>query len=158
MVVVSAADPKLIAVRAGAHITNVNALLAVLSDDRTRRCRMTPTRGDTIHQFFQMYQQMDCAIGREHVSRDNSTGCVHDLQSAVTTTYATTPPLFRTTPAGRWHSSTCRTGTCPSLGGADTYTISDNYHQPIMGGTEPDSVPLGFADQVFFSDATRRPL
>jgi phospholipase C len=34
---------------------------------------------DTIHQFFQMYQQMDCAIDSEHVSRRNPTGCLHDL-------------------------------------------------------------------------------
>src|SRR5580704_3888603 len=43
--------------------------------------------GDTIHQFFQMYQQMDCAIDSEHVTRRNPTGCLHDLQSFVTTTY-----------------------------------------------------------------------
>jgi phospholipase C len=35
---------------------------------------------------------------------------------------------------------------------ADQFTMSDNYHQPVMGGTGPDSVPLGFADQVFFGD------
>ena len=35
---------------------------------------------------------------------------------------------------------------------ADNYTMSDNYHQPVMGGTWADSMPLGFADQVFFSD------
>src|SRR3984893_6183517 len=46
--------------------------------------------GDTIHQFFQMYQQMDCAIDREHVSRRNPTGCLHDLQAAITTPYS--PP------------------------------------------------------------------
>ena len=46
---------------------------------------------DTIHQFFQMYQQVDCAIDAEHVTRHNPTGCLHDLQSFVTTTY-TTPP------------------------------------------------------------------
>ena len=46
---------------------------------------------DTIHQFFQMYQQMDCAIDREHVSKGNPTGCLHDLQSAITTTFATSP-------------------------------------------------------------------
>jgi phospholipase C len=28
---------------------------------------------DTIHQFFQMYQQMDCAIDSEHVTRRSST-------------------------------------------------------------------------------------
>jgi len=33
-----------------------------------------------------MYHQMDCAIDDEHVTPDNSTGCLHDLQSAITTT------------------------------------------------------------------------
>ena len=47
--------------------------------------------GDTIHQYFQMVQQVDCAIDAEHVSRDNPTGCLHDLQSAITTTYSTPP-------------------------------------------------------------------
>jgi phospholipase C len=36
--------------------------------------------------------------------------------------------------------------------------MSDNYHQPVMGGTGPDSVPLGFADQVFFGDGSGNPL
>jgi phospholipase C len=40
---------------------------------------------------------------------------------------------------------------------ADSYTMSDNYHQPVMGGTGPDSQPLGFADQVFFSDGNGNP-
>ena len=35
--------------------------------------------------------------------------------------------------------------------------MSDNYHQPVMGGTGPDSQPLGFADQVFFSDGNGNP-
>ena len=30
--------------------------------------------------------------------------------------------------------------------------MNDNYHQPVMGGTGPNSVQLGFADQVFYSD------
>src|ERR1700730_15051500 len=47
--------------------------------------------GDTIHQFFQMWQQMDCAIDGQHVTRRNPTGCLHDLQSAITTTYSTAP-------------------------------------------------------------------
>jgi len=40
---------------------------------------------------------------------------------------------------------------------AEEYTMSDNYHQPVMGGTGPDSQPLGFADQVFFSDGNGNP-
>ena len=35
--------------------------------------------------------------------------------------------------------------------------MSDNYHQPVFGGTGPDSQPLGFADQVFFSDGDGNP-
>jgi phospholipase C len=40
---------------------------------------------------------------------------------------------------------------------ADNYNMSDNYHQPVLGGTGPDSQPLGFADQVFFSDGMGNP-
>src|SRR6266404_4783483 len=110
---------------------------------------------DTIHQFFQMYQQMDCAIDKEHVSRRNPTGCLHDLQSAITTTYST--------PLGGTPHDTGQTmaffnmqrGDAPTTKRlANQFTMSDNYHQPVMGGTGPDSIPLGFADQIFFSDST----
>jgi len=114
--------------------------------------------GDTIHQYFQMVQQVDCAIDKEHVSKGNPTGCLHDLQSATTTTYAT--------PAGSTPHDTGQTmaffnmqnGDAPLLKSlADQYTMSDNYHQPVLGGTGPDSQPLGFADQVFFSDGKGNP-
>ena len=115
--------------------------------------------GDTIHQYFQMVQQVDCAIDAEHVSKDNPTGCLHDLQSAITTTYST--------PAGSTPHDTGQTmaffnmqnGDAPLLKSlADNYTMSDNYHQPVLGGTGPDSQPLGFADQIFFSDGKGNPV
>jgi phospholipase C len=114
---------------------------------------------DTIHQYFQMVQQMDCAIDAEHVSKGNPTGCLHDLQSAVTTTYST--------PAGSTPHDTGQTmaffdmqnGDAPLFKSlADKYTMSDNYHQPVLGGTGPDSLPLGFADQVFYSDGNGNPV
>jgi len=113
---------------------------------------------DTIHQYFQMYQQMDCAIDREHVSRNNPTGCLHDLQSAVTTTY-NTPPTGTAHDTGQTMAFfNMQRGDAPVFKTlADRYTISDNYHQPVMGGTGADSVPLGFADQVFFSDGKGNP-
>jgi phospholipase C len=113
--------------------------------------------GDTIHQYFQMVQQVDCAIDAEHVSKGNPTGCLHDLQSGIDTTYATSP---LTTPPQVPHDTgqtmaffNMQNGDVPLFKSlADQFTISDNYHQPVMGGTGPDSVPLGFADQVYFSD------
>jgi phospholipase C len=114
--------------------------------------------GDTVHQYFQMVQQVDCAIDAEHVSKDNPTGCLHDLQSAIDTTYAT--------PAGGTPHDTGQTmeffnvqnGDAPLFKSlADDFTMSDNYHQPVLGGTGPDSQPLGFADQVFFSDGNGNP-
>jgi phospholipase C len=109
--------------------------------------------GDTIHQFFQMYQQMDCAVDKEHVTKGNPTGCLHDLQSAVTTTYATPPGGTPRDTGQTMAFFNMQKGDVPYLKSlADQYTMSDNYHQPVMGGTGPDSVPLGFADQVFFGD------
>jgi len=113
--------------------------------------------GDTIHQYFQMYQQMDCAIDNEHVSRGNPTGCLHDLQSAITTTFAPPSPVD-----GKQHDTgqtmaffNMQQGDAPITKRlADQFTMSDNYHQPVMGGTGPDSIPLGFADQIFFGDST----
>jgi phospholipase C len=108
---------------------------------------------DTIHQFFQMYQQMDCAIDAEHVSRRNPTGCLHDLQSAITTTYSTPATSVARDTGQTMAFFNMQQGDVPLFKHlADRYTMSDNYHQPVMGGTGPDSVPLGFADQVFFSD------
>ncbi len=35
---------------------------------------------------------------------------------------------------------------------ADEYTISDNYHQPGMGGTGLDSILAGFGDAIYYTD------
>src|SRR5262249_32944143 len=102
-------------------------------------------------------QQMDCAIDNEHVSRGNPTGCLHDLQSAITTTFAPPSPVD-----GKQHDTgqtmaffNMQQGDAPIAKRlADQFTMSDNYHQPVMGGTGPDSIPLGFADQIFFGDST----
>ena len=135
------------------RITNVNTLPPGPFQMTGKTMPYDAYTGDTIHKFFQMYQQMDCAIDHEHVTRRNPTGCLHDLQSAITTT-------FSTPPGGTPHDTgqamaffNMQNGDVPFLKFlADNYTMSDNYHQPVMGGTGPDSVPLGFADQVFFGD------
>lgn len=114
--------------------------------------------GDTIHQYFQMVQQVDCAIDKEHVSRNNPTGCLHDLQSFVTTTYSTPPGATPHDTGQTMEFYNMQNGDAPVFKSlADSYTMSDNYHQPVLGGTGPDSQPLGFADQVFFSDGKGNP-
>jgi phospholipase C len=71
------------------RITNVNSLPPGPFQMTGPTMPFDAFTGDTIHQYFQMVQQMDCAIDSEHVSKDNPTGCLHDLQSAVTTTFNT---------------------------------------------------------------------
>jgi hypothetical protein len=41
---------------------------------------------------------------------------------------------------------------------ADNYAMSDNYHQPVMGGTGANSIMLGFGDAIWFSDENGNPL
>jgi phospholipase C len=140
------------------RITNVNSLPPGPFQLTGPTMPFDAFTGDTIHQYFQMLQQVDCAIDAEHVSKDNPTGCLHDLQSAITTTYST--PL-----TGTPHDTgqtmaffNMQNGDAPLFKSlADQYTMSDNYHQPVLGGTGPDSEPLGFADQVFFSDGHGNP-
>ena len=114
--------------------------------------------GDMSHQYFTMVQQVDCAIDAEHVSSGNPTGCLHDLQVAVNTTYQTPPG---TTPHDSGQTMAffnMQQGDAPVLKNlADLYTISDNYHQPVFGGTWGDSMALGFADQLYFSDGHGNP-
>ncbi len=54
--------------------------------------------GDTIHQMFQMWQQSDCSM--QHATKQNPTGCLHDLYPFVATTYSTPSGQV----AGRWQS------------------------------------------------------
>jgi phospholipase C len=93
------------------------------------------------------------------VTKDNPTGCLHDLQSFVDTTYATPPSGTPHDTGQTMEFFNMQRGDVPYLKSlADQYTMSDNYHQPVMGGTGPDSVPLGFADQVFYSDGAGNPI
>lgn len=135
------------------RITNVNSLPPGSFQMTGPTMPFDAYTGDTIHQYFQMVQQVDCAIDAEHVSKDNPTGCLHDLQSATTTTYSTPPGGTPHDTGQTMAFFNMQNGDAPLFKSlADNYTMSDNYHQPVLGGTGPDSQPLGFADQIFFSD------
>lgn len=120
------------------------------------------TAGDPVHSFYQMWQQSDCSM--EHASADNPSGCLADLTTwvAVSVGWAVGRPPENDqgtaqggTPMGFYNMAA---GDLPYFRElADTYTLSDNYHQFLMGGTMANSFALGTADVLVYSDASGRP-
>jgi phospholipase C len=110
--------------------------------------------GDTTHRFYQMWQQSDCSI--RHATEDNPAGCLNDLYPFVVTTYA--GPAADRGGGNSMAFYNVQHGDAPILKKlADQYTISDNYHQPAMGGTGLQHVFLGTGDDVFWSDGNGNP-
>jgi phospholipase C len=120
-----------------------------------------------VHRFYQMWQQEDCSAA--HVTPANPSGCLADLFPWVEVTVgagnngASQPANFSTDYApGKKTTGEGSTsmGFYNMLQGdapytkelADRYAISDNYHQPAMGGTGLDSIILGFGDAIWFKD------
>ena len=124
---------------------------------------------DTIHRFFQMWQMMDCDVSQ--ATRSNPSGCLLDLMPFVTTTFAGAltlngvPVLADYTGPTEEGSGTplaffnMQQGDAPYLKQlADEYTISDNMHQAVVGGTGANHIMLGTGDVYFFSDGKGDPL
>jgi phospholipase C len=110
--------------------------------------------GDTVHQFYQMWQQSDCSI--HHATEDNPTGCLNDLYPFVATTFAGSTADHGGGTSMAFYNM--QAGDAPLLKKlADAYTISDNYHQPAMGGTGIQHVFLGTGDDIFWSDGNGNP-
>jgi len=103
--------------------------------------------GDPIHRFFQMWQQFD--EGKSDLFAWVA------LQAGIgpdNTPPAPTPgkTLQGGDAMGFYNMSQ---GDAPVFKFiADNYAMSDNYHQPIMGGTGANFIALGTGDVGFFSD------
>jgi phospholipase C len=111
---------------------------------------------DTIHRFYQMWQQTDCSTDSEHATKRNPTGCLSDLWPFVTTTFAGTAENGMGTPMAFFNVAK---GDAPVLKRlADQYTLSDNFHQAAMGGTGISHIYLGTADNLFYSDGQGNPV
>jgi phospholipase C len=113
--------------------------------------------GDTIHQLFQMWQQNDCSMRNATV--ENPTGCLHDLYPYVATTYGTLPNQTSTDGGQDMAFYNVSKGDAPIFKAlADKFTISDNFHQSIYGGSVTGAIAIAFGDNAFYSDGNGNPL
>jgi phospholipase C len=125
-----------------------------------------------VHRFYQMWQQFDCDAS--HVTKRNASGCLADLFTWTEVTVGSNnngkaqPPNFSTDYApGKVTTGEGATamgfynmqeGDAPYTKFlADHYASSDNYHQPVMGGTGFDEILLFFGDAIWFSDSNGKP-
>src|SRR3984893_9702720 len=125
-----------------------------------------------VHRFYQMWQQADCNVA--YATEANPSGCKSDLFTWTEVTVGSNvngvpqPANFSTD----YSPTATTTGEGATAMGfynvlqgdmpyfkqlADNYSMSDNYHQPGMGGTGLDSILLGFGDAIWFSDADGNP-
>lgn len=108
--------------------------------------------GDTTHRFYQMWQQSDCAVG--NATPDNPVGCLNDLYPFVITTFSSANNGVGNSMA----FLNMNNGDAAFLKQlADTYTMSDNFHQSVQGGTGANHSMIGFADAVSWTDGMGNP-
>jgi phospholipase C len=117
---------------------------------------------DPVHRFFQMWQQMDCST--THTSPGNPSGCLNDLFAWVEVTVGRgsdgkpKPADFNDMSTGEGSAAmsfyNVNQGDAAYLKElADTYSMSDNYHQAVAGGTGANHVMLGTGDAIWYTDA-----
>jgi phospholipase C len=131
--------------------------------------QLTPSVGyddyanSPVHRFYQMWQQLDCNAALS--TQDNPSGCSNDLFPWVETTIgAGSDGSSGSTSAPTDYLSTGEGSTAMEFYNvqkgdaryfknlAETYTLSDNFHQSVMGGTGANHIMFGFADAIWYSD------
>jgi phospholipase C len=111
-----------------------------------------------VHRFYQMWQQTDCSAAT--ATSSNPSGCLNDLFSWVETTIGAgsngnPPPANLNTGEGSTAMGFFNlvNDDAPYFHYlADNFTISDNFHQSVMGGTGANHIMFGYADAIAFSD------
>ena len=103
---------------------------------------------------------MDCDVS--HASATNPSGCLNDLFPWVEITIGAGTNGAPLTPGGITPSGegsvsmgiyNVAQGDMPYFKQlSDSYTTSDNYHQPAKGGTGLDSIMAGFGDAIYYTD------
>jgi phospholipase C len=114
-----------------------------------------------VHRFYQMWQQLDCDI--KHATASNPSGCLNDLYVWVNVSAGDgrdgkpRPIPFTEMTTGYGGSAlgfyNVQRGDAPYLKLlADRYTLNDNMHQSVQGGTGVNHIMFGFADDIWYSD------
>jgi phospholipase C len=119
-----------------------------------------------VHRFYQMWQQFDCSA--TSATPSNPSGCKGDLFPWVETTIAAgsnglaQPAGFSDTTTKEGSTAmgfyNMLQGDAPYLKYlADNFSMSDNFHQSVMGGTGANHVMLGTGDAIWFADSNGSP-
>ena len=120
-----------------------------------------------VHRFYQMWQQLDCSA--DFSTKANPSGCQADLFPWVETTIGA-GSNGAAQPAGFNDASTREGSTAMAFYNvqkgdaslmkewADEYTLSDNFHQSVMGGTGANHIMFGYADDIWYSDGNGKAL
>jgi phospholipase C len=117
--------------------------------------------GSPVHRFYQMWQQTDCS--KTAATTANPSGCLNDLFSWIEISNGTggngkavpNPLTNMTTGEGSDALGfyNVQQGDAPYMKFlADNYTLSDNMHQSVEGGTGANHIMFGFADALWYSD------
>src|SRR6202021_4052536 len=113
-----------------------------------------------VHRFYQMWQQTDCSTLTSSVN--NPSGCLNDL-FAYTEVSIGAGSNGKSQSSGFNNQSTGEGSTALGMYDiqhgdarymkylADNYTLSDNMHQSVMGGTGANHIMFGFADGLYYT-------
>ena len=125
-----------------------------------------------VHRFYQMWQQLDCSV--QHSTFENPSGCDARLfpwvevatgaggatqlnglpqPSNFSTEYSTSDVTSGegSTAMGFYNVQQGDAPYFKSL--ADDYSMSDNFHQSVNGGTGANHIMLGHGDMIYYTDA-----
>jgi phospholipase C len=123
------------------RITNFNKLPNTSFQITGAKVPYDSYTGDMVHRLFHMWQQSDCSV--LDATKENPSGCKNDLLPFV--------GIARRDDSGSNSMGfyNVQRGDAPLFKRlADEYTISDNYHQPAMGGTAAQHIMIGTADSL----------
>jgi phospholipase C len=123
------------------RVTNYNKLSNGAFQQTGPKLPYDSFTGDTVHRLFHMWQQSDCSI--LNATPDNPSGCLSDLYPFV--------GVARNDGSGGNSMAFYNVlrGDAPVFKHlAEEYTLNDNYHQPVMGGTAVQHIMIGTADAI----------